>query len=122
VSPTLEPAVVAECVRRQVPTFPGAFTPTEIHAAWRAGAAMVKLFPAKAVGPAFIREVKGPFADIELLACGGVSADNLADFFAAGATAVAFGGSVFRPEWIAAGAFDRIGAEVQRLVSAFRGR
>jgi 2-dehydro-3-deoxyphosphogluconate aldolase/(4S)-4-hydroxy-2-oxoglutarate aldolase len=122
VSPTLDPAVVAECVRRRVPTFPGAFTPTEIHAAWRAGAAMVKLFPAKAVGPAYIKEVKGPFAEIDILACGGVSADNLADFFAAGASAVAFGGSVFRPEWIAAGAFDRIGAEVRRLVSAFRGR
>lgn len=121
VSPTLVPGVVAECVRRQIPTFPGAFTPTEIHAAWRSGASMVKLFPARAVGPSYIREVKGPFADIELLACGGVSADNLADFFAAGASAVAFGGSVFRPQWIAGGTFDRIGAEVRRLVSAFRG-
>lgn len=122
VSPTLVPAVVAECGRRQIPTFPGAFTPTEIHAAWKAGAAMVKLFPAKAVGPGYIREVRGPFADIDILACGGVSADNLDAFFAAGAAAVAFGGSVFRPEWLAAGDFDRIGAEVRRLVAAFHGR
>ena len=120
VSPTLVPEVVAECGRRQIPAFPGAFTPTEIHAAWKAGAAMVKLFPAKTVGPGYIREVRGPFADIDILACGGVSADNLGEFLAAGAAAVAFGGSVFRPEWLAAGAFDRIGAEVRRLVDAWR--
>ena len=120
VSPTLVPEVVDECRRREVPAFPGAFTPREIHEAWQAGAAMVKLFPAKVVGPGYVREIRGPFADVELLACGGVSADNLAEFFAAGAAAVAFGGSVFRPEWLAAGAYDRIGAEVARLVAAYR--
>lgn len=120
VSPTLVPEVVEACIRADVPAFPGAFTPTEIHAAWRAGAAMVKLFPAKALGAGYIKEVKGPFADIEILACGGVSAENMADFFAAGASAVAFGGSVLRPEWLAARDFESIGAEVGRLVRAYR--
>ena len=122
VSPTLVPEVAAECRARNVPAFPGALTPREIHESWQSGAAMVKLFPAKTVGPGYIREVKGPFAEIAILACGGVSAENLPEFFAAGAAAVAFGGSVFKPEWLAAGAFDRIGAEVARLVAAFHHR
>lgn len=120
VSPTYVPEVVDACVASGTPVFPGAFTPTEIHAAWRAGATMVKLFPAKAVGPAYIREVRGPFADIEILACGGVSAANVAEFFAAGAAAVAFGGSVFQPQWLAERAYARIGAEVAQLVERVR--
>jgi len=120
VSPTLIPEVLDECLQRGVPVFPGAFSPTEIFAAWRAGATMVKLFPAKVVGPGFVREVRGPFGDIPILACGGVSADNAADYFAAGAAAVAFGGSIFKPEWLAAGDFERIGDEVRSLVEACR--
>jgi len=78
VMPTLAADVVAECARRGVPVFPGALTPQEIQTAWRAGAAMVKVFPAKFFGPEYFREVKGPFGDVLLLACGGVSAENLA--------------------------------------------
>lgn len=120
VMPTLVGDVVAACVEHHVPVFPGALTPQEIHNAWSAGATMVKVFPAKFFGPAYFREIKGPFRDIELLACGGVTTDTVAEFFAAGASAVAFGASVFRDDWLAAGDFPRIGAAIADLVNATR--
>ena len=118
VMPTLVDEVVAECVRRGVPVFPGALTPQEIHAAWLAGAAMVKVFPAKFFGPEYFRELKGPFEDVLLLACGGVSADSLRDYAACGADAYAFGGSVFNASWIEAGDLDKVEAGVRALVEA----
>ena len=118
VMPTLIEDVTAECVRRGVPVFPGALTPHEIHAAWRAGAAMVKVFPAKFFGPEYFREVKGPFGDVQLLACGGVSAESLRDYAACGADAYAFGGSVFKLSWIEAGEYSRVESAVRALVEA----
>lgn len=120
VMPCLIPTVTERCVADGVPVFPGALTPHEIHNAHVAGATMVKVFPAAAFGPSYLREIKGPFADIELLACGGVSAENMADYFSCGASAVAFGGSVFRREWLAAGELGRVRDEVHKLVTACR--
>lgn len=120
VMPVFVHEIVASCRARGVPVFPGALTPQEIHAAWSAGATMVKVFPAKFFGPQYFAEIKGPFRDVELLACGGVSAESIGAFFAAGASAAAFGASVFRPEWLAAGAFDRIDASLRGLVAAYR--
>ena len=120
VAPVLVHDVVERCAERSVPIFPGALTPQEIYEADRAGATMVKVFPAKFFGPDYFAEIKGPFADVRLLACGGVSPANMAAFFDAGAAAVAFGGSVFTPAWIAERRFDRIGDGVRALVAAYR--
>jgi 2-dehydro-3-deoxyphosphogluconate aldolase/(4S)-4-hydroxy-2-oxoglutarate aldolase len=120
VSPVLIDEVVAECTRRSVPVFPGAFTPTEIYRAACAGATMVKVFPAKFFGPGYFEEIRGPFEDIALLACGGVNEHNVASFFASGAAAVAFGGSVFRRDWLAARDFDSISTSVRQIVDATR--
>jgi 2-dehydro-3-deoxyphosphogluconate aldolase/(4S)-4-hydroxy-2-oxoglutarate aldolase len=120
VLPVVVPAVVERCVERGVPVFPGALTPQEIFAAWRAGATMVKVFPASRFGPAYLEEIKGPFRDVELLACGGVSAENMAAYFAAGASAVAFGGSVFRPDRLAGRRYDEVARDVCKLVQACR--
>jgi 2-dehydro-3-deoxyphosphogluconate aldolase/(4S)-4-hydroxy-2-oxoglutarate aldolase len=120
VLPILIPGVVARCAERKIPVFPGALTPNEIHAAWSAGATMVKVFPASCVGPAYFREIKGPFRNTELLACGGVTAANLGDYFSHGAAGVAFGASVFRPDWLASREFSRVGAELEKLVAAYR--
>lgn len=95
VTPTLNEEVAAFCREKRVAFFPGAFTPTEIEKAWKAGAAMVKVFPASRLGPEYIGEVKGPFQDIRLMAVGGVGPRNIADYLAAGASALAVGGSVF---------------------------
>jgi 2-dehydro-3-deoxyphosphogluconate aldolase/(4S)-4-hydroxy-2-oxoglutarate aldolase len=120
VSPVLVPEVMAECRRRGVPAFPGALTPQEIFAAARAGAAMVKVFPASVFGPSYFREVRGPFEGVELLACGGVRPSNCGDYFAAGAAAVAFGGSVLSLARFAARDYEAVGRDVAALVSATR--
>jgi len=120
VMPVLIRDVVAACVAKDIAVFPGALTPQEIFDASRAGATMVKVFPAGCFGPAYFKEVKGPFRDVELLACGGVHAENISAYFGSGASAVAFGGSVFRSDWLASGEFGQIHAEVRALVDACR--
>jgi len=120
VSPVLVPEVAAACVKRGVPAFPGALTPQEIYAAARAGAAMVKVFPVSVFGPAYFREVHGPFETVELLACGGIRATNCADYFAAGAAAVAFGGSIFSIARLEARDYDSVRRDVGELVAATR--
>ena len=100
VMPVLAKDVLAYCVKNKIPVFPGALTPQEIYQAWEEGATMVKVFPAKFFGPEYFREIKAPFNDIELLACAGVTPQNMAEYFAYGASAIAFGGSVFRKDWL----------------------
>jgi 2-dehydro-3-deoxyphosphogluconate aldolase/(4S)-4-hydroxy-2-oxoglutarate aldolase len=89
------PHVDLEMIRwaadRGIPAFPGGFTPSEILAAWRAGAAAVKLFPASVAGPTFVREMRGPLPDIPLIPVGGVSLETAPAFIAAGALAVGVG-------------------------------
>jgi 2-dehydro-3-deoxyphosphogluconate aldolase/(4S)-4-hydroxy-2-oxoglutarate aldolase len=91
VMPHIDPELVAWAAARRIPTLPGAATPTEILVAWRAGAAAVKVFPASSLGPAFLREVRGPLPDIPLVPTGGVTADTAGAFIAAGAIAVGLG-------------------------------
>jgi 2-dehydro-3-deoxyphosphogluconate aldolase/(4S)-4-hydroxy-2-oxoglutarate aldolase len=73
---------------------PGAITPTEVVAAWDAGATCVKLFPGSLVGPDYLKALRGPLPDIPLMPTGGVSAENLGQWFAAGAVAVGIGGNL----------------------------
>jgi 2-dehydro-3-deoxyphosphogluconate aldolase/(4S)-4-hydroxy-2-oxoglutarate aldolase len=117
VLPVLIKEVVEFCVKRKIPVFPGALTPEEIYQAWDAGATMVKVFPAKFFGPEYFREIKGPFNDIQLLACSGVTAENMQDYFAAGASAVSFGESVFRKDWLAVKDYKSIGQAVKRFMN-----
>lgn len=119
VLPTLAEDVVGYCRQHSVPVFPGALTPQEIHNAWRAGASMVKVFPSKFLGPDYFKEIKGPFQDIELLACGGVTPENIPAYRAAGASAFAIGGSVFKPEWMEKGEFGKIQEALQKYLSSF---
>ncbi|HSK92632.1 MAG TPA: bifunctional 4-hydroxy-2-oxoglutarate aldolase/2-dehydro-3-deoxy-phosphogluconate aldolase [Candidatus Angelobacter sp.] len=94
VSPILDAELVANAVGRGIPILPGAMTPTEVRAAWEAGATFVKLFPASAVGPAMVRELRGPLPAIELVPTGGVDASNARAFLDAGASAVGIGGAL----------------------------
>ena len=118
VLPTLIEEVVNYCKQNKIPVFPGALTPREIYNAWKAGASMVKVFPVKFFGSAYLKEVKGPFADIELLACGGVNESNIKDFFDNKASAVAFGASIFRQNWIKEGRFEDITGAIIALIKA----
>ncbi len=117
VMPSLVPEVTDYCVKHKVPVFPGALTPGEIYSAWKAGAAMVKVFPAKCFGPEYLREIKGPFNDIELLACAGVTPLNMREYFSCGASAVSFGASVFRKEWLASGDYASIASAIKTYVA-----
>ncbi len=91
VSPHTAREQIAWCAAQGVPCFPGALSPTEIHAAWSAGASAVKLFPAAAVGTGYLKQIAGPFPDIPLVPTGGVSAENAGDWIAAGGVAVGMG-------------------------------
>jgi 2-dehydro-3-deoxyphosphogluconate aldolase / (4S)-4-hydroxy-2-oxoglutarate aldolase len=119
IMPVLVPDVVGTCVKKGIPVFPGALTPQEIYAAWRSGATMVKVFPSGFFGPQYFREIKGPFADIELLACGGVTPENMGSYFANGASAVSFGASVFKKEWLAQKDLSSIGREIRKFTDEF---
>jgi 2-dehydro-3-deoxyphosphogluconate aldolase/(4S)-4-hydroxy-2-oxoglutarate aldolase len=116
VLPTLVPEVVKYCLQNKIPVFPGALTPQEIYNAWRAGATMVKVFPARTVGPEYFREIKGPFQDIQLLACGGVTPENMPAYFYHGANAITFGASVFKQEWLQTRDFDSIGKLIRKYI------
>ncbi len=119
VTPALVEDVMKYCVKNKMPVFPGALTPQEIYNAWNAGATMVKVFPAGSFGPKYFKEIKGPFNDIELLACGGVTPENTKEYFSCGASAIAFGAEVFKKEWLAGKDFKSIGEAIKRYISAF---
>jgi 2-dehydro-3-deoxyphosphogluconate aldolase / (4S)-4-hydroxy-2-oxoglutarate aldolase len=113
VSPHTDPAIIDWAVGRGLPVVPGAFSPTEIFAAWNAGATAVKLFPASVAGPAFVREFRGPFRDIPLIATGGITIESAPAFLVAGAAAVGMG------SWLTGdGDPDGIADRASRLVRA----
>ncbi|WP_411109257.1 bifunctional 4-hydroxy-2-oxoglutarate aldolase/2-dehydro-3-deoxy-phosphogluconate aldolase [Streptomyces sp. c-19] len=91
ITPTTSVEVIKEAVRLGVPVLPGAYTPTEILAAWRAGATMVKLFPAATGGPEYLRAVRAPLPDVPLVPTGGIGAADAPAYLAAGATALGIG-------------------------------
>jgi 2-dehydro-3-deoxyphosphogluconate aldolase/(4S)-4-hydroxy-2-oxoglutarate aldolase len=88
VAPVFGPEVAAVCRELGVPSIPGALTPSEIEAAWREGAAMVKVFPVRLGGPAYVRDVVAVLPDVPLLVTGGVDEANAVDLLRAGAAAV----------------------------------
>jgi len=119
VMPVLINDIVKYCVNNKIPVFPGALSPQEIYLAHDAGASMVKVFPSKFFGPEYFRELKSPFNNIELLACGGVTPDNLKEYFSNGASAVSFGASVFRKDWLAKADFESVSKAVKRFIDAW---
>ncbi|MET9609605.1 bifunctional 4-hydroxy-2-oxoglutarate aldolase/2-dehydro-3-deoxy-phosphogluconate aldolase [Streptomyces sp. NPDC006512] len=91
ITPATCPDVIREARRLGVPVLPGALTPSEIAAAWRDGATMVKLFPASIGGPDYVRAVRAPLPDIPLVPTGGIGLDQAPAYLAAGATALGMG-------------------------------
>jgi 2-dehydro-3-deoxyphosphogluconate aldolase/(4S)-4-hydroxy-2-oxoglutarate aldolase len=96
VAPLFDPAIVSFALGAGLPFIPGAATPTEADAAWRAGATFVKLFPASSLGPSFVREIGGPLPEIQTIPTGGVDAGNALAFVEAGAVAVGIGSALGR--------------------------
>ena len=116
VSPTLDRSVVRYCKDRGVTCLPGAFTPTELLEAWRAGAPLVKLFPASALGPRYLREVLAPLPFLRVVPSGGVSLDNAADWIRAGAAAVSVGGALVSGTLVRDQSWGELTARARALV------
>ena len=92
VAPDLRPELLAFAVGRGLPVVPGALTPTEVAAAWAAGATAVKVFPVSAVGgPAYLKAIRAPLPEVPLVPTGGVGIDDVGAYLAAGAVAVGIG-------------------------------
>jgi 2-dehydro-3-deoxyphosphogluconate aldolase/(4S)-4-hydroxy-2-oxoglutarate aldolase len=121
ISPGFDAGTVAACRRLGVAVFPGALTPTEIITAWRAGADMVKVFPASAVGgAAYVKAVKAPLPDIEMIPTGGVSVDTAAAFIQAGAAALGVGGDLVDVEALRQRRAAAIAERAQRYIRIVR--
>jgi 2-dehydro-3-deoxyphosphogluconate aldolase/(4S)-4-hydroxy-2-oxoglutarate aldolase len=118
VTPGLRRAVADVAVAAGVPVYLGAFTPTEVAEAMDLGASSVKIFPAGRLGPAYLRDLLGPYPHARLLPSGGVSTDNAAEFLAAGASAVCAGTSVVPPAAVAAGEWDLITDRARAFAAA----
>ncbi len=117
VTPILNKKVINICVEKGVPIMPGAYTPTEIYKAWSLGANVVKVFPATALGPSFIKDLKGPMSQIKLLPTGGVSLDNMQEFLKAGAAGLGIGGQLFDQKLIDAENWDGLQVHFGKFVS-----
>jgi 2-dehydro-3-deoxyphosphogluconate aldolase/(4S)-4-hydroxy-2-oxoglutarate aldolase len=116
VTPNVDPDVIEFAISRDVPVIAGALTPTEIYLAWKTGAIMVKVFPCRALGgPLYIKELRGPYDHIPLVAVGGVKLENIHDYLQAGAAAVGVGISLFGDQAVRAGDWN----EVQKNVEMF---
>lgn len=121
VSPTTFQNIIHRGVELGLPMIPGALTPTEVETAYNAGATCVKIFPAGTVGgPNYIKDLRGPFRDIPLLACGGVNTENAGAYLKAGSNVLAFGGSIFKASLMAEGNWEEIGKRLAVLLDAVR--
>ena len=100
VSPLFNLEMIEYCSQRGIPVFPGALSPTEANNAYSAGAYMVKIFPASVYNSSYFRSIKESFPEIRLMAVGGVRANNVNDYLASGADAVAIGAGIIKPEWL----------------------
>ena len=117
VTPNTDTRVIEYAVSQDVPVIAGAFTPTEVYTAWSAGASMIKVFPCGMFGPQYIRELRGPFDQIPLVAVGGVNSGNIMEYFEAGANAVGAGTSLFGRKALMGHDFEEIAKNVNNFIT-----
>jgi 2-dehydro-3-deoxyphosphogluconate aldolase/(4S)-4-hydroxy-2-oxoglutarate aldolase len=120
VSPGLDAQTVALCNKAGVAVMPGAFTPHEILQAWKAGADVVKVFPADLGGPEYIKTVKEPLPQVELLPTKGITLDSAPAFIRAGAVAVGAGGALVSGAMIRSKEYARITENASSFIRAVR--
>jgi 2-dehydro-3-deoxyphosphogluconate aldolase/(4S)-4-hydroxy-2-oxoglutarate aldolase len=117
VTPTLKAETIACCKRYGVPVFPGALTPTEVLTAWEAGADMVKVFPCSALGGAsYIKALKAPLPQVDLVPTGGVNLETAADFIKAGSSALGVGADLVDLKALRAGKAAVVTERARKLV------
>jgi len=120
VSPVFRPAVIEASHAEGAAAMPGCFSPTEILAAWDAGADVVKVFPATALGPSYFKDLRGPMPQVRLMPTGGVSLENAGEWIRAGAVAIGVGSALVDPKLVAAGNYDGITERAKRFVERVR--
>lgn len=118
VTPVMKPDIIALCNRYSRPIVAGAYTPTEALAAHEAGADFIKIFPADGLGPNYIKALKAPLPQLEIIPTGGVSVETAGDFIRAGCAAVAAGGSLVSKEILRTGDWAKLTATARAMVQA----
>ncbi|WP_187274451.1 bifunctional 4-hydroxy-2-oxoglutarate aldolase/2-dehydro-3-deoxy-phosphogluconate aldolase [Paenibacillus sp. N3.4] len=118
ISPNVDQGTIEEALARQVLPMPGALTPTEIVQAVHYGAPIVKIFPCSVLGPSYIKELRGPLGDVEMLAVGGITKDNAASYLEAGATSIGIGGSLISLSAMQQGNYTAIQTYAEQLMAA----
>lgn len=118
VTPTTQPEIIRAGKALGLGLYPGAFTPSEILAAYEAGADAVKVFPASCLGPGYIKAIRAPLSHIPLMAVGGVNEKNAADFMKAGCVGLGVGGNLVNKEWIRNGEWEKITALAKEFKKA----
>ena len=118
VTPVMKPDVIALCNRYSVPIVAGAYTPTEALAAHEAGADFIKIFPADGLGPNYIKAIKAPLPQLQIIPTGGVDVNTAGDFIKAGCAAVAAGSSLVSKDVLKSGDWDKLTQTAQAFVQA----
>jgi 2-dehydro-3-deoxyphosphogluconate aldolase / (4S)-4-hydroxy-2-oxoglutarate aldolase len=120
VSPIFRRSLIEACHERNVPVTPGCLTPTEILEAWDAGADIVKVFPATALGPGYIKDVRAPLPQVKLMPTGGVTVENAGEWIKAGAVAVGVGSALLDTKAIDTGDYGVLREKAERIVANVR--
>lgn len=116
ITPNLDEKVVRYCQERNIPVIPGVTTPTEILQALKYGIRMVKLFPAGALGTAYIKQIRSPIKDVRIVAVGGIDLDNAREMFQAGADALGIGSSMVNAFMVENEKWDEIESRARQFV------
>lgn len=120
VSPNRNCRVIEATKQRGLVSLPGCFTPSEIIEALEAGADAIKVFPADCLGPAFVKGVRAPLADVRLVPTGGVTPENAREYLAAGAWAIGVGSELAGRDVFAEGGLERVRTRAAAFVAAMR--
>jgi 2-dehydro-3-deoxyphosphogluconate aldolase/(4S)-4-hydroxy-2-oxoglutarate aldolase len=118
VSPVFRRDVIDACHERDIAVAPGCFTPSEILDAHEYGADVVKVFPATALGPGYIKDIRAPLPQLRLMPTGGVTLDNAGDWIRAGAVAVGVGSALLDAKAVEDGRLDVLVNNARRIVAS----
>ena len=120
VSPVYKREVIDVCRERGIVSAPGCFTPTEILSAWEAGADVVKVFPATALGPGYLKDVLAPLPQVRLMPTGGVTKENAGEWIRAGAVALGVGTSMVDAKAVAERRFEVVTENARHFINAVK--